>query len=69
MIGVEQQGRPTTTIVSDAGLVAMLAEVRDDPAQTHSFDWSASDSALVDPVTVHDRSYLLEPSGLERRDV
>lgn len=64
-IEVEQQGRRTTTIVSDAGLIALITKVRDDPAQDHSFDWSASDPALIDPVTVNDRSYLIEPSGLD----
>lgn len=64
LIGVEQHGRATTTIVSSAGLIALLATVRDDPAQGHAFDWSASDGALVDPVAVHDPGYLFDPSGL-----
>jgi len=63
-IGIEQQGRATTTIVSSAGLVGLLAEVRDDPLQAHVFDWSASDPALFNPVTVHDPAFLLDPSGL-----
>jgi hypothetical protein len=63
-IGVEQQGRATTTIVSGAGLVGIIADVRDDPVQEHSFDWSASDPALIDPVAVNDPAYLLEPAGL-----
>lgn len=64
LIGVEQQGRATTTIVSSAGLIGLLTTVRDDLAQQHAFDWSASDSALVDPVAVNDPGYLLDPSGL-----
>jgi len=63
-IDVEQQGRRTTTIVSSAGLIGMIADVRDDPAQDHSFDWSASDPALIDPITVNDPAYLLDPDGL-----
>ncbi|MGI9344253.1 MAG: Ig-like domain-containing protein [Gammaproteobacteria bacterium] len=64
MIDVEQQGRPTTKIVSGAGPAALIANVDDDPAQQHSFDWSGSDSALIDPITVNDPAYLLEASGL-----
>jgi hypothetical protein len=64
MIGVEQQGRPTTTIVSSAGPAVLIADVRDDPAQEHNFDWSGSDSALIDPITVNDAAFLLQPSGL-----
>lgn len=63
-IGIEQQGRATTTIVSNAGLVGLLADVRDDPLQAHIFDWSTSDPALFNPVTVHDPAFLLDPSGL-----
>lgn len=63
-INVEQQGRRTTTIVSSAGLIGLIADVRDDPAQDHSFDWSASDPALIDPITVNDPAYLLDPGGL-----
>lgn len=64
MIAVEQQGRATTTVVSGAGLIGIISEVRDDPAQEHTFDWSGSDSALIDPVAVNDPAYLLDPSGL-----
>lgn len=64
MIGVEQQGRPTTTIVSSAGPAVLIANVHDDPAQEHSFDWSGSDSALIDPITANDPAFLVEPSGL-----
>lgn len=64
VIGVEQQGRSTTTIVSGAGLITLSANVHDDPAQEHSFDWSASDSALIDPNAVNDPSYFLQPFGL-----
>ncbi|MFW2405036.1 MAG: hypothetical protein ACN4GT_09725, partial [Gammaproteobacteria bacterium] len=63
-IGVEQQGRPTTTIVSSAGPAVLIADVQDDPAQEQSFDWSGSDSALIDPITVNDPAFLLDPSGL-----
>ena len=63
-IFVEQQGRATTTIASGAGLIAFISNVRDDPAQSHSFDWSTSDPSLIDAVAVHDPSYLLDPVGL-----
>jgi hypothetical protein len=63
-IDVEQQGRRTTTVVSAAGLIGLIADVRDDPAQEQSYDWSASDPALIDPVAVNDPAYLLDPSGL-----
>jgi hypothetical protein len=61
---VEQQGRATTTIASGAGLIAFITNVRDDPAQSQAFDWSTSDPSLIDPVAVHDPSYLLDPAGL-----
>ena len=63
-IGVEQQGRPSTTIASGAGLLAVVAELRDDPAQDHSFDWSGSDAGAFDPATANDPSYLLDPVAL-----
>lgn len=63
-ISVEQQGEAATTVWNLGGLIGIIAEVRDDPAQLHSFDWSRSDSALVDPVAVNDPAYLLDPSGL-----
>jgi hypothetical protein len=63
-LSVEQQGRTTTTIVNSAGLIGLISDVRDDPAQQHSFDWSASDPSLIDPVAVNDPSYLLDPAGL-----
>lgn len=63
-IGIEQQGRATTTIVSNAGMVGLLADVRDDPLQAHVFDWSTSDPAIFNPVTVHDPAFLLEPAAL-----
>jgi hypothetical protein len=63
-INVEQQGRRTTTIVSNAGLIGLISDVRDDPAQEHSFDWGASDPALLDPIAVNDPAYLLDPAGL-----
>ena len=61
---VEQHGRASTTIASEAGLIGIIADIRDDPAQDHTFDWSASDSALVDPIAANDPAYLLDPSGL-----
>jgi hypothetical protein len=63
-MSVEQQGRATTTIASGAGLIAFVTSVRDDPAQSHAFDWSGSHPALIDPVAVHDPGYLLDPAGL-----
>jgi hypothetical protein len=61
---LEQQGRRTTTVASSGGLTGVLSQVLDNPLDMHSFDWSASDSGLFDPITVNDPAYLLDPAGL-----
>jgi hypothetical protein len=63
-ISLEQQGRPTTTVLNSGGLTGVLSEVLDDPANDHSFDWSASDSGLFEPLTANDPAYLFDPQAL-----
>jgi hypothetical protein len=63
-ISLEQQGRTTSAVSSDGGLMGVLSRVLDDPANDHTFDWSGSDSGLFDPVSAADPAYLLDPAGL-----
>ncbi|HLT92040.1 MAG TPA: hypothetical protein VKZ85_13990, partial [Woeseiaceae bacterium] len=63
-IRIEQDGRPVTTAFTGGGLLAITAEVRDNPGDLHSFDWTTSDSSLFDPATAGDAGYLIDPSML-----
>jgi len=60
-----QQGRRITTAVADEGPINIRADVRDpDSDDTHSFDWSSSDTGAFDPADAADESYTLDPATM-----
>jgi hypothetical protein len=62
---MEQRGMPTWTISPDNGPVIVTAVVRDANAEdTHSFDWSLSDNALVDISGAVDDGFMFDPRWL-----
>lgn len=63
-IKTEQNGFASSTVGRGDGDVAVIADVLDDPADTHVFDWSGSDSGVFEPATSSDPSYLLDPASL-----
>jgi hypothetical protein len=63
-ISAEQQGKPRTTIATDAGVVSISAAVQDSVADSHSYDWSASDAGVMDSMDYTDESYLINPIAL-----
>jgi hypothetical protein len=64
-IVVTQQGKPVTTVAADGGPITVSAVVSDpNPGDSHSLDWSASDSGIIDPADFTDSSYSIDPLGL-----
>jgi len=60
-----QQGRRTTTAAADAGPITIRADVQDPNGDdTHSFDWSSSDTGAFDPADAADESYTLDPGTM-----
>ncbi len=60
----EQSQTVTTSIRSDAGDVIVQASVNDpNPSDSHRYDWTSTDSRLVDLETVDD-VFTFNPSGL-----
>ena len=65
VITVLQQGISVTTVAADSGLVTITASITDpNPADTHSYDWSGSDAAMMDPADFSDESYTIDPMSL-----
>lgn len=61
-IYASQQGRRVTTAAANAGPITIRADVRDPNSEdTHSFDWSRSDTGAFDPADAADASYTLDP--------
>lgn len=66
-LAAEQNFRITQTLQRDAGPVVIQATVNDvDSSDTHRYDWSASDSALVD-TDVADAVLTFDPVSLDSR--
>lgn len=63
-IRIEQNGVPATLASAAGGPISILAEVYDNPGDVHSFDWSGSDSAVLDPATAGDPGFVIDPAGL-----
>ncbi len=61
-----QPGDPTRLVVTTLGEVRVDAVVDDsNPADTHSYDWSLTDNALVDlSGSATDATFLFDPAGL-----
>ncbi|HET9703034.1 MAG TPA: FG-GAP-like repeat-containing protein, partial [Vicinamibacterales bacterium] len=64
-IVAEQRGRTVTTVTRDGGPVTIHAEI-DDPnsGDSHSLDWSISDSGAFDPADARDQGYTIDPATL-----
>ena len=61
----EQSQTVTTTVMENAGEVIVQVNVNDpNPSDTHSYNWSATDSRLVDIDLVADNIFTFNPSGL-----
>lgn len=64
-IVVSQRGHRARVISTNRGAVTVAASVRDpNVLDTHTYDWSASDPSLVDPLNATSDTYTIDPSGL-----
>jgi hypothetical protein len=64
-ISASQDTIPVTTAAADGGLITVSADVVDpNPTDSHSYDWSSSDSGAFDPADAADASYSIDPSTL-----
>lgn len=62
-----QQGRDVTTAAANAGPITVRAAVRDpNSGDTHSFDWSSTDTGAFDPADAADDSYTLDPTTMNQ---
>ncbi len=62
---VRQGGKPVTTVYADAGSVEVTAEVDDpNPDDSHSYDWSLTDSSLVATSATGNATYSFDPAQL-----
>ena len=60
----EQSQAVTTRVVQDAGNVIVQVTVTDpNPSDTHSYDWSSTDSRLVD-IDMSANNFTFDPAGL-----
>lgn len=65
-VAMTQADTPVTKVTKDAGSVIITAQATDSAAQTLSYDWSQSDSALADQAAdSDDATFELDPSALE----
>ena len=62
---VEQQGAPARIVFTDAGLVQVIAAVRDpNPKDRHRFDWSLTANRLVDSGSGGEGTFSFDPQWL-----
>ena len=65
LLDIEQQGEQRSTVYSDQGIVVSTAAVTDpNTGDTHSYNWSASDSALTPQEGFTSSTYSFNPAGL-----
>lgn len=63
-VSIEQQGSATTTVARDGGVVAVRGDVSDQPGDQHTYDWSGSDAAVLDPARAAAPSFDRDPAAL-----
>ncbi len=64
-LSIMQSGVPRATLVAGDGPVTMTLDIADpNPADTHTIDWSATDTSLVPNEGTASSTFTFDPSGL-----
>lgn len=65
LLTAAQSGRDTQIVVTSAGIVTVTPAINDpNPTDSHSFDWSYSDNAVVPQAGYQGRTFIFDPSLL-----